>query len=47
MKALACATVLCVAVTMTCDAMVSAASFAVFVITAAVYSWRQSKKENR
>lgn len=47
MKALAISTVVCVACTLTCNAVISALSFGLFVVTAAVYSWEQSKQENK
>ncbi len=47
MKALTLSAIVCVACTLACNAIVSAASFAVFVVTACVFAWRQSKIENK
>lgn len=47
MKALITSGMVCVACTLACSAIVSAVSFAVFVVTACVYGWRQSKENGK
>lgn len=46
MKSLALATAVCVVCSVACNAIIAAVSFAVFVVTASVFAWRQSKIEN-
>lgn len=46
MKALISATIVCVVCSVACNAIIAAASFAVFVVTASVFAWRQSKSES-